>query len=179
MTEPDAATGPDGVVETGVVDTGVVDTGAKEAGDRSPARNDGIDMVEQQLGALFGRVRASATQAARQIHPELGTGAYPILLRIFEAAPVRITDLAAYFGVGKPTMSRQVGSLERLGLVVREADPADGRGALVSLTDDGRREFAMARRRRHDWMVTVLDGFSDGEIEEFGRLLRRFVSMAL
>lgn len=139
---------------------------------------DALAQVEQHLGTMFSRARASAALAARQIHPELGTGAYPILLRIWETGGARITDLATYFAVGKPTMSRQVTSLERLGLVRRDADPADGRGALVSLSDDGRQRFAAARQRRHDWLERVMRDFTAAEIAEFGRLLGRFVDSA-
>jgi DNA-binding MarR family transcriptional regulator len=141
----------------------------------APARAAGIDGVEQQLGLLFARIRANTAAAARLIHPELGTGAYPILLRINEAAPVRITDLAAHFGVGKPTMSRQVANLERIGLVQRAADPADRRGALVSLSEQGQQEFARVRAVRHEWLQKVLGGFSDDELTEFDRLLGTFL----
>ena len=146
--------------------------GAADQADQAFAR------VEQYLGTMFARARASAAVAARQIHPELGTGAYPILLRIWETGGARITDLATHFAVGKPTMSRQVTSLERLGLVQRDVDPADGRGALVSLSGPGRERFALARQRRRDWLERVMSDFSADEIAEFGRLLERFVRSA-
>ena len=142
---------------------------------QAPERAAGIDGVEQQLGLLFARIRANTAAAARLIHPELGTGAYPILLRISEAAPVRITDLATHFGVGKPTMSRQVANLERIGLVQRAPDPADRRGALVSLSAQGQQEFARVRAVRHEWLERVLGEFSDDELSEFDRLLGTFL----
>ncbi|MEE3920036.1 MarR family transcriptional regulator [Micromonospora sp. BRA006-A] len=42
------------------------------------------------------------------------------------AAPlgsIRLTDLAAKLGIGKGTLSRQIGGLEALGLVRRDPDP--------------------------------------------------------
>jgi DNA-binding MarR family transcriptional regulator len=148
---------------------------SREGADRTPVRAVGIDGVEHQLGLLFSRIRANTAAAARLIHPELGTGAYPILLQIYDAQPVRITDLAAHFEVGKPTMSRQVANLERIGLVERKPDPVDRRGALVSLSEQGKAEFAKARARRHQWLEHVLAGFSDRELNEFGRLLGAFL----
>jgi len=143
--------------------------------EEAPERAAGIDGVEHQLGLLFARIRANTASAARLVHPELGTGAYPILLRINESAPVRVTDLATHFGVGKPTMSRQVANLERIGLVQRAADPADRRGALVSLSEQGQQEFARVRAVRHEWLQKVLGDFSDDELAEFGRLLGTFL----
>lgn len=72
-------------------------------------------------------------------------------------------------------MSRQVAALEQLGLVARRPDPADGRGALVSLTDDGRTAFARARARRHEWIAGRLREFTDSEVSTFAGLLSRFV----
>jgi DNA-binding MarR family transcriptional regulator len=135
-----------------------------------------IGSIEQQMGSLQARIRASAAEAARRLHPELGTGAYPILLRISDAGPCRITDLAGYFEVGKPTMSRQVASLERLGLVDRAVDPNDGRGALVSLSSIGQEAFDAARTRRHDWFLERTASFSDAELTQFAVLLERFLS---
>lgn len=141
----------------------------------SPVRVDGLGEVEQNLVQLMTRARANVARAARQIDPELGTGAYPILLHISDTGGVRITDLATHFGVGKPTMSRQVAAMERLGLVLRRVDPADRRGALVMLSAEGERRFAVARRQRRDWLVATFADFSDDEVRSLGSLLGRFV----
>jgi len=131
--------------------------------------------VESEVVALFGKVRAAAATAAQDVHAQLTVSAYRILLRINEESGSRITDLAGHFQVGKPTMSRQVAALEQLGLVARRPDPADGRGALVLLTDDGRTAFARARARRHEWIAGRLREFTDSEVSTFAGLLSRFV----
>ncbi len=142
------------------------------SGDR---RDRAVSDVEQEVVAFVTRIRAGAPAAARDLHQQLTVSAYRILVRINEDTGSRITDLAAHFEVGKPTMSRQVAALEQIGLVIRRPDPADGRGALVSLTDDGRSAFARARTRRHHWISGLLEDFTDAEIETFSTLLARFV----
>src|SRR5215831_18340176 len=61
--------------------------------------------------------------------------------------PRRITALAAAEGVSQPSMTQLIQRLAQRGLVARSSDPADGRVALVSLTDEGRAAVAARRAR--------------------------------
>lgn len=103
--------------------------------------------LERELSVFLRRARASSGEMARALHPELEPAAYGLLVRLEAAGRQRATELAAYFGVGKATMSRQLRALEVLGLVAREPDPADGRAFLVGLTDEGRARFLRVRGR--------------------------------
>ena len=62
--------------------------------------------------------------------------------------PVTLGELAAAEQVRPPTMTRLVNALEADGLVVREADPDDGRVTRLRATDDGRRLLHEGRARR-------------------------------
>lgn len=138
-------------------------------------RDAGVSAVENEVVAFITRVRAGAAANARTLHPDLTASAYRILVRVDADTHSRITDLAAVFEVGKPTMSRQVAALESIGFVQRKPDPNDGRGALVSLTRDGRSALTAARTRRHIWVGRLLQDFSDEELQTFSALLSRFV----
>ena len=99
---------------------------------------------------------------ARAVHPDLEAAAYGLLVRLDEYGRQRATDLAAYIGVGKATMSRQLRALEDLGLVAREPDPADGRAFLVdspTRAANGSPGSGDARRARY---VTQLAGWDRG-----------------
>ena len=61
------------------------------------------------------------------------------------SGPCRLTALAATEGVSQPAMTQLVSRLAEGGLVIRCADPADGRVVHVQLTDSGR--DYLARRR--------------------------------
>ena len=61
------------------------------------------------------------------------------------SGPCRLTALAATEGVSQPAMTQLVSRLAEAGLLVRCADPADGRVVQVQISDAGR-EF-VARRR--------------------------------
>lgn len=142
---------------------------------RPSDRESGVWAVEHEVVAFITRVRAGAAATARDLHPDLTASAYRILVHLDADPQVRITDLAAAFEVGKPTMSRQVAALEGMGFVRRRPDPSDGRGALVSLTDAGRSALTTARTRRHEWVGHLLRDFSDDELRSFAGLLNRFV----
>ncbi|MBM9503626.1 MarR family winged helix-turn-helix transcriptional regulator [Actinacidiphila acididurans] len=136
------------------------------------------DALERELTVLFRRARAYSGELARAVHPELEPAAYGLLVRLEEAEPERATDLAAYFGVGKATMSRQLRALEELGLVTREPDPGDGRAFLMRLTDEGRERYARVRRARRERFVRQLSTWDRPEVAELSRLLHRFNGLA-
>jgi DNA-binding MarR family transcriptional regulator len=109
-------------------------------------------------------------QAGRQL-----SGNDVHLLRTVAAqGPVRASDLAAWQGVDKSTVSTQIRRLEERGLVVRRADPADRRAVLFSVTARGRQ-----LRRRMDAAGAALLGeslreWSDRDRQGLADLLDRF-----
>ncbi|RJK94958.1 MarR family transcriptional regulator [Vallicoccus soli] len=108
------------------------------------------------------------------MHPDLEPSVYGLLVRISDTGGSRVTDLATYYGVGKPTVSRQVAMLERVGLVARTTDPEDARASVIALTPDGARRLAAVRAARHERLTTLLAPWSEEDLEAFARLLGRF-----
>ncbi|MER6086087.1 MarR family winged helix-turn-helix transcriptional regulator [Streptomyces sp. NPDC013157] len=127
--------------------------------------------LERELTVLLRRARASQGEMAREVHPDLESAAYGLLVRLDECGGQRATELAAYVGVGKATMSRQLRALEELGLIAREPDPADGRAWLVALTDEGRRRVGTVREARRGRYVRQLAHWDRTEVAELARLL--------
>ncbi|MGZ4516898.1 MAG: MarR family transcriptional regulator, partial [Mycobacteriaceae bacterium] len=83
------------------------------------------DAVEHEMAVLFRRARSFSRELAREVHPGLEPAAYALLLRVEELGSVRLTDLASFYGVGKPTVSRQLALMQELGLVQRVEDASD------------------------------------------------------
>ncbi|MFC7304855.1 MarR family winged helix-turn-helix transcriptional regulator [Streptomyces monticola] len=129
--------------------------------------------LERELTVFLRRARASSGEMARAVHPDLEPAAYGLLVRLEEAGVQRATELAAYIGVGKATMSRQLRALEELGLVAREPDPMDGRASLLTLTEEGRARFRTVRDARREQYVRKLAGWDRREVAELARLLRQ------
>lgn len=129
--------------------------------------------LERELTVFLRRARAKSGEMARAVHPDLESAAYGLLARLDETGRLRATDLAAFIGVGKATMSRQLRALEHLGLVAREPDPADGRAWLVHLTDEGRSRFRRVRDARRERYVHQMTGWDRKEVAELARLLHQ------
>ncbi len=71
-------------------------------------------------------------------------------------------------------MTRKVQQLERDGLVVRHADPDDGRASRIGLTPAGRRTLERVLKARRAWLDRLLEGWDDEDLARFGALLGRF-----
>ncbi|GHA73673.1 MarR family winged helix-turn-helix transcriptional regulator [Streptomyces termitum] len=140
----------------------------------APAAEPEFLALERELAVFLRRARAQSGEMAREVHPELESSAYGLFVRLDGAGPQRATELSAYIGVGKATMSRQLRALEQLGLVARDPDPADGRASLVRLTDEGRARFRHVRDARRERYVRKLADWDRAEVAELARLLNHF-----
>ena len=140
------------------------------------ATGDPYQLVEHELALLLRRIRALTRTIAQEVHPGLDPTAYGLLVRLEEVGQARLTDLAAYFGVGKPTLSRQLASLARLGLVRGRADPEDGRATRLELTEDAADRIQAARRTRRSRLRAELERWPVTDVATLGELLRRLNS---
>ncbi|MBB5128008.1 MarR family winged helix-turn-helix transcriptional regulator [Streptomyces griseoloalbus] len=147
--------------------------GAASHGSTPQVEQPGFLDLERELTVLLRRARASQGEMARAVHPELEPSAYGLLVRLDECGGQRATELAAYIGVGKATMSRQLSALEQLGLVAREPDPADGRAWLVALTQEGRDRVGRVREARRARYAGRLADWDPAEVGELARLLNQ------
>ncbi len=116
------------------------------------------------LGHLIRRLRAEHRFSLSQ-----GT----VLGRLDREGPQSTSKLAAAERVRPQSMGQTVAELESQGLVERHADPADGRSALIELTEAGLVELREDRGRREGWLAQALESsFSDEEREVLDRAVR-------
>ncbi|MGI5137064.1 MULTISPECIES: MarR family winged helix-turn-helix transcriptional regulator [unclassified Streptomyces] len=149
------------------------DSGVPESGLECGGADREFLSLERELTVFLRRARANQGEMAREVHPDLEPAAYGLLVRLDEYGRQRATELAAYIGVGKATMSRQLRALEDLGLVAREPDPADGRAWLVHLTEEGRTRVGNVREARRALYVRELSHWDRREVAELARLLNQ------
>lgn len=129
--------------------------------------------VEREIGLLLRRSRAMSARLARELHPDLDAAAYGLLALLQDTGPLRAGDLVARLGLDKSTVSRQVASLVGLGLVVRDADPADGRAQLLSTSPEGAAWLSRVREaRRARWEADLAD-WPTADVAALGELLAR------
>jgi DNA-binding MarR family transcriptional regulator len=86
----------------------------------------------------------------------------------------RSVDLATLYRLDKSTVSRQVGDLERRGLVTRSADPAGGRGQVLTVTAAGRALLREAAAARQAELAERVADWTDAELAAFASALQRY-----
>jgi DNA-binding MarR family transcriptional regulator len=95
-----------------------------------------------------------------------------ILAQLQAGGPARPGVLAAEFGLAPRTVTELVDTLERDGLVTRQADPSDRRALLVGLTSEGQAALAAARATRARLMKQVFGALDAGDRATMARLLQ-------
>jgi DNA-binding MarR family transcriptional regulator len=131
------------------------------------AEQTAVETIQREMTAFARRARASAGR----MHPELSLVSYTLLGHLEESGGCRATDLAAYYALDKSTVSRQVGALERAGLVERRRDPEDQRVQVLDLTEAGRRILAQVTVRRRAAVRERLVDWPQEDLERFAAYL--------
>jgi DNA-binding MarR family transcriptional regulator len=130
------------------------------------------ETVEQQLLLLFRTARAAFERLAKDVHVGLDAAAYGVLHLIDTGEATTVTTLATRMLVGKPTVSRQVSALEKLGLLSRELGTS--RTVQLRLTDEGQLRLGAARARRREGFRNLLSEWEVADVVALGDLLTRF-----
>jgi DNA-binding MarR family transcriptional regulator len=109
---------------------------------------------------LATRLRLGITRMSRRLRQEAGSDLSPsltsALATIARHGPLTPSELAARERVQRPTATRLLAKLEDPGLVVRTADPADGRSCLVAISPDGEALLAAGRTRKDAFLARRL-----------------------
>ncbi len=118
------------------------------------------DLLQSQVGKLLRPLGLSA-------------GSFTILVVLDQAGGVLApSEISARAAVTRAGVTGLVDALERLGLVVREADPTDRRRNRVLLTDPGREMLGWLVPTMQREEAELMAGLSPGD----QRLLRRLLA---
>jgi DNA-binding MarR family transcriptional regulator len=133
-----------------------------------------LGRLEHEFGVVLRRVKRVLAERARAVHEELPPSSYLMLSYLEESGPSRSSAMAEVFAMDKGAISRQVQHLSDLGLVERTPDPADGRAALLAVTDEARLRMAEVQRDRRRWLDERLGDWSDDDLRSFVDMLSRY-----
>lgn len=118
---------------------------------------------------LFAALKQHAPRFREGVEP----AAYPILFNLLDE-PRRVSALADCIHSDVSTVSRQVTTLAAHGLLAKIPDPADGRAAMVSLTDSGRDLVDELKASRGAWIQQILIDWEPAEAEQLIARLEQF-----
>ncbi|MFF2327532.1 MULTISPECIES: MarR family winged helix-turn-helix transcriptional regulator [unclassified Streptomyces] len=133
-------------------------------------REESLDVIQRELTAFARRARA----AAARLHPELSLVSYTLLSHIDDRHGCRATDLAAHYMLDKSTVSRQIGALEKLGLVERHPDPDDHRIQVLHPTEAGTKALASTQASRRSAYQERLGDWTADDLATFAEYLVRY-----
>jgi DNA-binding MarR family transcriptional regulator len=110
---------------------------------------------------------------------DLDRALFPLLVRVERRGPLSIGALADLSGRDYTTVSRQITTLEKLGLVVRRVNTGDARVRDVAITARGRVMTRALDKARQRLMTSLLAAWEPRDIAMLARLLRRLADDAL
>jgi len=88
------------------------------------------------------------------------------LVLVSSSPGLRASEAADRLGMARPSMSRLVGRLERLGLIVAEVDPSDGRATTLRATREGHELKDRVLATRLQLLETALHSLTGGLPED-------------
>ncbi|WP_104091366.1 MarR family winged helix-turn-helix transcriptional regulator [Arthrobacter sp. GMC3] len=132
-----------------------------------------IEDLELQLGFLWRRARSLNHALTRSVHPDLEPAAYGLLSILMNRGGMRLTELAKFIGVGKPSVSRQITFLEGLGMVSKVSDPTDGRAQLIELTPTGMDKMRAVHTSRQEAFHSLLSHWDTAELTTLATLIAK------
>jgi len=134
--------------------------GVRETARDVPGVRETATRLRVAIGAFKRRVREASAEG------ELTIPQITALSRVDRFGPTTTAELARREQISPQAMGATIASLEKLGLVARSADAADGRLSILGLTPEGLAAVHSGRNAVVDRIIAVLDeSFTDEETE--------------
>ena len=115
---------------------------------------------DEEIAELVSSLRLAITRTARRMRQEAGADLSPTLIAalatIENHGPLTPSELAELERVKRPTATRVATALEEAGVIVRAADPSDGRAFLLSVNAEGRALLRRLRKRKNAYLARRL-----------------------
>ncbi|MGE3284810.1 MAG: MarR family winged helix-turn-helix transcriptional regulator [Pseudonocardia sp.] len=134
---------------------------------RDADRTERVGTGDVELTDLAARLRLAVGRLNRRIRIDGRESIPPLqlsaLVTIEQHGPLRLSELARREAVTAPTMSRVLTALDENGLVVRNPDPQDARGVLITISGEGARRLAEVRSHRTALVARRLARLDDAQ----------------
>src|SRR6478609_4484023 len=131
-------------------------------------------MVAEPATQLAEALREAITRLNRRVRQarpvgDLTFSQLSALTSLQLAGALTPRELADVERVQPPTMTKIVGKLEDLGLVVRTRHPTDGRQVIPAPTEKGRAVYAQFELARNEWLAEQLALLSPADRDALSR----------
>lgn len=137
--------------------------------------NDSLILTEEFYAFLTGKVStAISRRLQRNLKLEklnITSEQWTILYHLWVEEGLTQQELAHLTYRDKPSISRLINNLEKMGLVIRVNDKQDRRSNLIYLTKEGRRLKEMGMKQASLTLTEAVDGLEEGELATAQKIL--------
>jgi DNA-binding MarR family transcriptional regulator len=109
-------------------------------------RSFGFLTLGTRLKRIGERLQADTQKIINGFGAPVQASQYPFLAAVDRLGPLTVGELAEAVGITQPGVTRTVGQLVELGMLESEPAPDDQRRRIISLTREGKRLVAAAKR---------------------------------
>ncbi|WP_052851479.1 MarR family winged helix-turn-helix transcriptional regulator [Streptomyces avicenniae] len=133
-----------------------------------------LDALQHEVAVFARRAEQTRLAGSGPAKGAMDRAAYLLLSRLDQNGPTGVKALAAGMGIDSSTVTRQVAPLVEAGLVLRDADPDDGRAVVLRLSESGSARLEEVRASRRQLMALLTEDWTPQQRDEFRALLTRF-----
>lgn len=130
---------------------------------------------QRLASVLFAFGKQQTTVAARLGKTGVDRSAIVLLKALVHLGPSRSSALAEAVHSDPSTVSRQVATLVKDGLIERRADPGDGRASLLAATSAGMELLQAQRARFAVSLARMVSHWEPADLDRFVELFERFL----
>jgi DNA-binding MarR family transcriptional regulator len=138
-----------------------------------PASSPVVDVADTFVGLMRSFQRAKARYLAAAEH-DVEWSSQMVLRLLAHEGPMRAGAIAGCLQSDPSTISRQVATMVKEGLLERRADAEDGRASILALTAKADAVIAEHERLRRSHFAEMLSDWDEGDLSRFATMLRRF-----
>ena len=137
------------------------------------AQSDKAKMLHQLLKLTNRLMAPFSTHLAHRY--KISLNEFRLLMTIGALERTASHELAELTGVNVMSVSRAVATLQRHGRIQVVRDPANRRRKWLTLTDEGRRLYAIMRPQSEKVADYLFSELAPGEVEQLGTILTRLI----
>lgn len=133
-----------------------------------------LRLAAERMPILFRIMKLVGKRLIAEYAPEvrkIGEGQFRALHVLCDAGTLQVGELAARSGVGDPTMSKMLKSLEHHGLIERRTDPENRRTVWVNPTAKGRALYDEMQAHFNRGLKHVLRGLTSEQLRDLLRTM--------
>ena len=139
---------------------------------------------DSRVAALAGDLRVAISVLIRRVREQTQSGDLTsaqksVILRLERNGPTTVSMLAKAESIRHQSMRVTVASLEAMGMVSGEPDPADGRQRIFDLTPACLKTLKTGRAVKEDWLFRALQAqLTSREQDELAAAIRHLQRLA-